>query len=123
MSISMDTYTYKVGNEDREVFMSYALLNKLAALIGNVESIGNLMVDMDLQAKALKLLVAEEDYEKLSKDTATKLLEWVADHIMGFMISSFETLQGMTSKYKDRTDKLQAAAAKASASSQAGSPA
>jgi len=119
----MDTYTYKVGNEDREVFMSYALLNKLAALIGNVESIGNLMVDMDLQAKALKLLVAEEDYEKLSKDTATKLLEWVADHIMGFMISSFETLQGMTSKYKDRTDKLQAAAAKASASSQAGSPA
>lgn len=109
MTISKDTYTYKAGEEDKEVFMSYGLLNKLATLVGNPENIAALLVNMPMQESALKMVVGEDNYALLSRDTALSLTRWVADHVLGFMISSFEELQELSGKFKDRTDKLQKA--------------
>ena len=77
----------------QEIFMSYGLLNRIAKLVGKVESVGLLLVDTNIQAAVLCIvlstydakgkLVEEVDAESimLTPDEAVSLIVWVSEHL------------------------------------------
>ena len=119
---STDTYTYKVDGEDKEIFMSYGLLNKLSQMIGGNQNLDNLLLDMNLQLKVLQEVLGN-DMDKMTRAQVTPVLGWVAEHVVDFMISSCEEFQEVNEKFKDRMEALNKLAETASPSTPSGSAA
>jgi hypothetical protein len=89
----------KQDGEDREIFMSYGLLNALSIVVGSPELVPSMSLDDELRDVVLKALLAErkvtgkivkkvddiEDIE-ISIDDVERLLDWAGEHLMGFFV-------------------------------------
>lgn len=103
-----------VDGQEREVFMSFALLNRLAYLVGNPEQVGIMMLDPVVRETALTELLAErtkggkvinqkalDEYE-VSLEEVEKLLDWAAEHVLNFTIRVAEKSTAHATKHQDR---------------------
>jgi hypothetical protein len=86
------------GNE-RELFMSYGLLNALSLLVGSPEVVPAMSLDDGLRAEILAAVLAErkvtgkvlkpvEDIDDIdiSIDDIERILDWAGAHLMGFFM-------------------------------------
>lgn len=97
--------TVEMPDGDRELFMSFGLLNELASLVGGPEAVPNLSFDAQMSQTALFSVLVKRnkrgqpiDFEDeddpvipgdLSPETAEKILDWVAGHVLDFFVRRF----------------------------------
>lgn len=115
-----DKLTITVNGEEREIFMSFGLLNHLCNVIGTVENVPLISMDAELRNVILPLTLAErsksgklinkelpevDDFE-ISVSDGEKLLEWVTDHAGNFFIKALETAKRLESNNRERLQGL-----------------
>jgi hypothetical protein len=121
-----DRLTVKVGDEDRQLFMSFGILNAIASALGNnIENVGMISVNPDLRNGVLGALLSKRDEKgviteefnsfvtELSTEDGEKILEWAGDHVLGFFIRAMETQARLVEKNKERVAKFASTASAA----------
>lgn len=112
-----DRITVTVNGEDREILMSFGLLNRLTSVVGSPENIGVMFADPTTQRDVLTLIFLPkgtkienfdfEDKVDLSKKDAIELLNWSSEHVLDFFITAMEKAVEMGEKNKGRMEKLE----------------
>lgn len=86
---------------EREVFMSFGLLNELTALIGTPEQVPALSFNPGISSAAIELLLStrnkrgkiDDEQEvaafELEIDEAERLLDWAGEHVLDFFVRRF----------------------------------
>lgn len=115
-----DKLSIIVNGEEREIFMSFGLLNHLCNVVGTIENVPLISIDVELRNTILPLTLAErtksgklinkelpevDDFE-ITVEDGEKLLEWVTDHAGNFFIKALETARRLESNNKDRLQGL-----------------
>ena len=118
---------YFTTSSSQEIFMSYGLLNRIARIVGNVESVGLLLVDVNIQGVVLCIvlstydakgkLVEEVDVESIMMppDETVSLIVWVTEHLTSFFLKNLRMGETMINQF-------QAMAAQSLGLSPSGSP-
>jgi hypothetical protein len=94
-----------IGGEERELYMSFGLLNEVTSLVGGIEAVPNIHFDPRVSAMVLDTLLAKRDRRgrilwptdeedpitpiDLSVETATVILDWAAGHALDFFVRQF----------------------------------
>ena len=103
-----------INKQPREIFMSFALLNRLTYLVGSVENVSAIMVNPEMREAVLKEMLAErtmsgklvgekiEDLEdvEISLEDTRKLLAFVAEHLLDFFNQAVQELAVLTAKFQ-----------------------
>lgn len=97
-----DKLLVTLGEEERELFMSYALLNRLTRLVGNHSSdISTIFVEPSVQHEILTEVLAPRkkgkrdpnfdlDEVPLETEAADEIIGWVGGHVMDFFMRGLE---------------------------------
>lgn len=113
-----DTFKIKVDGKEREILMSYGILNMLANMIGDVERMLLVAADMKIQESFVKILLAPRDEKgkplveeceyfnlNVSNDSIVDLLSWASEHVSSFLFKladrQVKILEGQREKLKD----------------------
>lgn len=104
-----DKITIKLNGEERELFMSFGLLNELATIVGDPARVPSIPVDADLREAVLMSCFAErkpsgkvikdvEDYDDLdiSIPDVEKTIDWAVEHLMSFFVRSLKKVVAVT---------------------------
>jgi hypothetical protein len=117
----VDTVTVQVNGEDRELFMSFGILNAIAGAIdNNVENVGLVAINPLLRQAVLEALLSprndkgkvvpetkfDPDADRVSIEDVNKVLEWAAESALDFFLSAMETQKKLLEKNADRAKKL-----------------
>lgn len=107
-----DTITIKQNDEDRELFMSFGLLNELTRIIGTPDRVPQVALDPNLRDEFLTALFAKRkksgkieeaaDIEDLdvSYEDVELVLRWAQEHVMSFFVRSFRQIKAVTDKHE-----------------------
>ena len=110
MSKLSDKIIVKVNGEDREIFMSFGLLNELTKIVEDPARVTAISVDNDLRDMVLKSLLATRkvsgkvenpcdlDDTEISVEDVERLLAWGAEHTLGFFLRSLQKVMELTKK-------------------------
>lgn len=114
MSKLEDVIEVTIGEDTREIFMSYGLLNELSKIAGSPEVIAAVAVDAELRDNMMIAVLAERkksgkivtpiedlDEVEISYQDAEKLLKWALEHTMGFFMRSLENVAEMTESHQE----------------------
>lgn len=117
--ISEATISVMIDKNEREIFMSFGLLDSLSRIIEDPTRIPSISIDPDLRNKVLIATLAErkpsgkilqnidlEDTE-ISIDDVERLIDWAGDHVMSFFIRSLQKTVAVT---KAREEEMKALA-------------
>lgn len=101
------TITVKLGSSEREIFMSFGLLQTLAKMVGpvtNIEVIPLIMIDPEKAEEFLVEVLAERtpsgkvtskpellDHE-ISPEDVDRVIEWMVGHLLHFFIQKLMNL-------------------------------
>lgn len=108
-----DTFTIKIGEEDRKIKMTYGLLDQLCNTAGEVEDSMMFTLDKDLRAEALRLLLSERDKEGVIKkpvnmftldvdpEEVEALLDWAGVHVLDFFLRAMTKAKEHSESRKD----------------------
>jgi hypothetical protein len=109
-----ETLEITVGDEKRELFMSFGLLNQLAKLIGSPDDVAQIYLNGELRDLVLACALAKRkksgkiieevdvDDLEISTDDIEAILEWLGDHVMGFFVRSLTKVAGISGKHKEK---------------------
>lgn len=109
----------KLDGSSQELFMSYALLNRLTTLIGGEQGLPYLASDPALQAPVLvevftvrnkgeaPVEVTLDDIE-VDIETVGEVIDWVGGHVQHFLLQRAEKFVAMAEKAAPRISKLTA---------------
>lgn len=121
-------FTYKAGNVEKKIFMSFGLLDTIARKIGDIEKLFAVGADLELNQIVMSHLLtlnekgrpeptkydAFESTEGVDFEDLQRLLGWAAGHLTDFFIESLEqTMDNLErqrvkfSKIKERGEDLQ----------------
>lgn len=108
------TKTIRYEGEEREVKMSFGLVNLLAQLCGDIETASEISLNLDLQGDVLEALVVKRDKKgkpteefslfavESDADETGDLIAWAAEHVIDFFMSSMEKGAKTVEKAKPR---------------------
>ena len=107
-----ETFQVKVNGEDREIFMSFGLLNELTTIVGDPGAVAAITMNPEMRNKVLASALAKrkpsgkieekvdiDDVEITIKDVES-LLDWVAGHVMSFFVRSLRKVAAVNEKYE-----------------------
>lgn len=96
-----DKLSITFEGSDREILMSYGLLNELAKIVGSPEIAPSIAIDENLREEVLAACLAERkasgkvtkkiddmDDLELSIEDAERLLDWATEHVLSFFVRS-----------------------------------
>jgi hypothetical protein len=106
-----------LDGEERELFMSFGLLNVLSQLVGGIEQLPFIYSESSMREVILITCLNERDNsgripelsefnalgERLSVTQAEDILGWVEAHLAGFFIRSLKRLGKLTSLAKTQS--------------------
>ena len=96
------TFTISVNDEDKEVFMSFALLNTITGYFRNAEELEQILLNSDVRASVITELLSERNETgritqnfdintmKADPDQILDLLEWVSEHVETFFTKALK---------------------------------
>lgn len=96
--------TFKVGETDREVKMTYGLLDELVNYVKDINEIATFFVDQETRNKVLVSILSDRtptgkiitkaNLEELDVDLEVidEILAWAASHVTAFFIRSLSNL-------------------------------
>lgn len=118
MSTISDKLTIKINDEERELFMSFGLLNELTKIVVDPSRVGAVNLDPELRESFLTALFAkrkksgkvEEDIDyddiDISVEDVESALSWAQEHVLSFFVRSFRNIQTVTEKYSEEVTSL-----------------
>lgn len=107
-----ETFTLKVNGEDREVFMSFGLLNELTTIVGDPGAIASLTLNPEMRNKVLAAALAKRKKSGKVEETIDiddvdititdmeNVLDWVSGHVMSFFVRSLRKVAAVNEKYE-----------------------
>ncbi|MGO7308761.1 hypothetical protein ACCS91_33440 [Rhizobium ruizarguesonis] len=106
--------TITQDGRERELFMSYGLLNVLSIAVGSPELVPSMSLDDQLRGEVLAAVLAErkvtgkvikpvEDLDDIdvSIDDVEAILDWAGEHLMGFFMRRLAKSAKHVEKHKD----------------------
>lgn len=112
-----DKLSITYNGEERELFMSYGLLNELTKLVGSPEIAPSITVNEILRESVLMAVLAErkptgkvvkavEDIDdiEVSVEDVEKILDWATDAVLSFFVRS---LGKMVQRVEDNKEVLE----------------
>lgn len=97
-----DTIKVKLGEDTKEIKMSYGLIQTLCGSFINFDQVGNFNFDMQVQKDLISEVLDDRDENfnrvnpnknyayLLDNEEGEKLTRWISDHIANFFISRLE---------------------------------
>jgi hypothetical protein len=113
-----DKLTVTVNDKTKHLVMSFGLLNEIAKLVGDIDNLGNIIIDPHLREAILVALLSDRDAEgvittkyntvtaDLTIDEFTKIADWVSDVLFTFFIRLLESAKALQEKNQERVFKL-----------------
>lgn len=127
-----DKLTINYEGEDRDLLMSYGLLNELVIIVGSPEVTPTIAVNPLMREDVLKACLAERKPSgKISKPIADmddinisiadveKILEWASEHVLNFFVRSLGRMLRQVEANKDTFEGLKSSLAGLEASTSA----
>ncbi len=118
--------------KERELFMSYGLLNQIATLVGSPEVAPSISLDEQLREAVLKLCLADrkpsgkvlkdvEDMDDLevSVDDIEAILDWATENVLNFFVRALAKTMKRVEANKDVLEGLKSSLAGLQASASA----
>ncbi len=96
------TFNISVNDEDKEVFMSFALLNTITGYFRTAEELEQILLNPDVRASVITELLSERNETgritknfdintmKADPDQILDLLEWVSEHVETFFMKALQ---------------------------------
>lgn len=110
----------KLQLRDREIVMTFGLLNELSAIVQDPTRIGAMDLDPEIRAKVLDSIFAERTKSGRRKEPAVdiedldipytefeKALDWAKEHVMGFFMRRMESTAKVADQTKERMKKVE----------------
>lgn len=97
-----DTITIKLDGEDRNIFLSFGLLNELSLLVNDISDLPSIPLNTRLRKQVLSAcfatrkksgkIEAEVDIDDVdvSIGDSERIIDWVVDHMMAFFLRSLK---------------------------------
>lgn len=101
----------KFNGEARELFMSFALLNRLTYLVGRMEDLHTVMLNPEMRDAVLLEMYAERtpagklqktyplDECEVSIPDTMSVLDFVSEHLLDFFMGALKKSQALQQKY------------------------
>jgi len=118
MTEKQDRISINVRGQNREVFMSFGLLNELGKVVGSAEYIPHMSLDPHMREEVLKTLLSTRDENGqiteawnpfrhgLGPDDTIRLLSWASEHVTDFFMKALETAKAIQDKTMPRLKAL-----------------
>jgi hypothetical protein len=111
-------FSINLNGEEKDIKMSFALLNILCRSVGDID--GALLLDIDQElreAVLIELLSPRDDKGRISEpldlmvadvtpDAVAEILSWAGDHLMDFFLAALESTKAKQEKHKARLTAL-----------------
>ena len=104
-----------VDGEDREIFMSFGLLNELTSWLGSPEALPAIFVKAEMRSEMLSRLLAERkksgklitpvadiDDVEIELADVQRLLQWATEHVLSFFLQSLTVLKGVLERDEEK---------------------
>lgn len=114
-----DKLTITFAGQERELFMSYGLLNELAKLVGSPEVAPSITLDEHLREEVLKACLAERkasgkitaavkdmDDLDISVEDVERILDWATENVLNFFVRSLGKMVQRVEANKDTLEAL-----------------
>lgn len=106
--------TVRVNGSVKEVFMSFNKLNRCNFILGDIENIPHIMISPSVREAMICEMLKEKDTEAkledfdINADDAQRLLDFVSQHLLDFMLGVLEKAAALQEMNKDRADAIAA---------------
>ncbi len=113
------TFDIKVNGVDREILMSFGLLDQLSRIVEAPDNVGQVLLAPDLRQKVMvevlaerkpsgKIIKAIDDFEDLDIeiDAAEALLDWSMEHLMDFFVRRLQKVADISLKNQERMNQV-----------------
>ena len=117
--MSNEHITVTINDEEKELKMTFGLLNELSRRMGDVDALPELAVNAELRESVILACVVERDkrgkfkdaeatlYDyDLSMEDSLRLLDWVGEHVADFFLKSMSSTKALIEKRQDQFQSL-----------------
>lgn len=108
-----DKITINVDGTDREIFMSFGLLNHLTSIVADPARVAAIPIVPEIRNEVLKAVlairkksgkietpVADIDDIDISIQDVERILDWIAEHVMSFFVRSLNKVVATTKEHQ-----------------------
>ena len=111
-------FTIKIDGKERDIKMSFGLLNTICKLVGDLDGATQLMIDQTLQQAVLVELLSDRDAKgKITGEVSLDeidvdpsdvldLLAWAGNHTLDFFLTGLERAKGLQDQHMPRVKAL-----------------
>lgn len=116
--MTSDNFTIKIGDEERDIKMSFGLLNILCRRAGDLDGAAMINMDQSLrEAVITELLSARDEKGKIKSEVdimfldvepsaVIELLDWAGNHVMDFFLKGLERTKALQDRNMGRIKAL-----------------
>ena len=102
-----DKFTIKIDGKERDVKMTFGLLNALCRAVGDIDGATQMTMDQNLRDAVLVELLSERDKAgkitsninlaemDVSIDDVVDLLDWAGNHVLDFFLKGLERAKSL----------------------------
>ena len=113
-----DTFPITINNEEREIFMSFGLLNELTTIVQDPSRISTISLDPQLRNAFITSLLSERkksgkvlnafdlDDTEVSYEAVENAIAWAQEHVMSFFVRSYRQIARVTEKHQEEVTAL-----------------
>lgn len=117
-----ETFEIEVDGEQREVKMTYGLLDRLCRIVGDIDNAVQMTVLPGLREAALRAMLAKRDARgkvveevdpvevEASRRDLLALAAWARGHVLDFFVEESKGVAGLLKEYAGDLEELAAAA-------------
>lgn len=117
--MSNEYFTIKVDGKDKEIKMSFGLLNQLCGMCGDADDALMFGLNTDLREEALRLMLSKRDKEgrisddvnlyliDVDSDDVSDLLDWAGSHALDFFLKAATKTKAASEKHQEAMMALQ----------------
>ena len=113
-----DTFTIKINGKERDVKMSFGLLNILCQKVGDLDGAATIAMDQSLREGVLIELLSDRDTRgriseefdlftaDMNPDDVVALLDWAGEHVLDFFLKGLERAKKLQERNMPRLKAL-----------------
>lgn len=113
-----DIFTIKVDGKERDITMTFGLLNNLCRMVGDIDSAATIVVDPVLRESILVQLLSDRDQRgkitqdieldslNVDPDQIISLIDWAGGHVFDFFLKGLERTKQLQDRNIDRIKAL-----------------
>jgi len=113
-----DIFTIKVDGKERDIKMTFGLLNNLCRKVGDIDGAATIMMNVDLRDGVLIELLSDRDKNgritepldlntlNVDMDAVVDLVDWTQEHVLDFFLKGLEKAKGLQDRNLHRIKAL-----------------